>query len=123
MNLLAVSLSTITNLYPNKAITILAKEQTIKDGDPLYKDTRLNTFAHMQPIEDVEAQRIEGMTSGMRAFKFWLLGDNIQTIAMQLNLKRRDSIICEGVTYTILKKHDWSANGWIEIDAYLREDA
>lgn len=116
MNLLNEALPALQGLIQNQNIAIINKEIQNVNGFPLETESRVETFAHIQPINPSDLVKLtSGTLDSNKYYRFYCLGNLAQVLS---SVSKVDSLMLWNQTYfRVFSKEDWSLNGWIMVIA------
>lgn len=114
LNVLKNAIPNLTGLLKQEKITIINLTLKNVNGFPVSEETKLETYAHIQPINPNEIQKItSGTLDTAIMYKFYIM-DNLADVLNSINNK--DSLIeWNERRFKVYSKADWSLNGWIVI--------
>lgn len=114
LNVLKNAIPNLTGLLKQEKITIINLTLKNVNGFPVSEETKLETYAHIQPINPNEIQKItSGTLDTAIMYKFYII-DNLADVLNSINNK--DSLIeWNERRFKVYSKTDWSLNGWIVI--------
>lgn len=116
MNVLKEALASIATLIPNQEVIIETHDISIVKGVPHITKSEFKHIAHIQPIRS-QMHMVEGTIASNDNHMIWILGDNLQIIYEKLVKNKESFVIWGNKRLKILAKHDFSLNGWIEVEA------
>lgn len=116
MNLLNEALPALQGLIQNQNIAIINKEIQNVNGYPQEIESRIETFAHIQPINPNELLKLtSGTLDSNKYYRFYCIGNLAQVLG---SVSKTDSLILWNDSYfRVFSKEDWSLNGWIMVIA------
>lgn len=114
LNVLKNAIPNLTGLLKQEKITIINLTLKNVNGFPVSEETKLKTYAHIQPINPNEIQKItSGTLDTAIMYRFYII-DNLADVLNSINNK--DSLIeWNERRFKVYSKTDWSLNGWIVI--------
>lgn len=114
LNVLKNAIPNLTGLLKQEKITIVNLTLKNVNGFPVSEETKLETYAHIQPINPNEIQKItSGTLDTAIMYRFYII-DNLADVLNSINNK--DSLIeWNERRFKVYSKTDWSLNGWIVI--------
>lgn len=114
LNVLKNAIPNLTGLLKQEKITIINLTLKNVNGFPVSEETKLETYAHIQPINPNEIQKItSGTLDTAIMYRFYII-DNLADVLNSINNK--DSLIeWNERRFKVYSKTDWSLNGWIVI--------
>lgn len=114
LNVLKNAIPNLTGLLKQEKITIINLTLKNVNGFPVSEETKLETYAHIQPINPNEIQKItSGTLDTAIMYKFYIM-DNLADVLNSINNK--DSLIeWNERRFKVYSKTDWSLNGWTVI--------
>ena len=114
LNVLKNAIPNLTGLLKQEKITIINLTLKNVNGFPVSEETKLETYAHIQPINPNEMQKItSGTLDTAIMYRFYII-DNLADVLNSINNK--DSLIeWNERRFKVYSKTDWSLNGWIVI--------
>lgn len=114
LNVLKNAIPNLTGLLKQEKITIINLTLKNVNGFPVSEETKLETYAHIQPINPNEIQKItSGTLDTAVMYRFYII-DNLADVLNSINNK--DSLIeWNERRFKVYSKTDWSLNGWIVI--------
>lgn len=114
LNVLKNAIPNLTGLLKQEKITIINLTLKNVNGFPVSEETKLETHAHIQPINPNEIQKItSGTLDTVIMYRFYII-DNLADVLNSINNK--DSLIeWNERRFKVYSKTDWSLNGWIVI--------
>lgn len=114
LNVLKNAIPNLTGLLKQEKITIINLTLKNVNGFPVSEETKLETHAHIQPINPNEIQKItSGTLDTAIMYRFYII-DNLADVLNSINNK--DSLIeWNERRFKVYSKTDWSLNGWIVI--------
>lgn len=114
LNVLKNAIPNLTGLLKQEKITIINLTLKNVNGFPISEETKLETHAHIQPINPNEIQKItSGTLDTAIMYRFYII-DNLADVLNSINNK--DSLIeWNERRFKVYSKTDWSLNGWIVI--------
>lgn len=114
LNVLNNAIPNLTGLLKQEKITIINLTLKNVNGFPVSEETKLETYAHIQPINPNEIQKItSGTLDTAIMYRFYII-DNLADVLNSINNK--DSLIeWNERRFKVYSKTDWSLNGWIVI--------
>lgn len=114
LNVLKNAIPNLTGLLKQEKITIINLILKNVNGFPVSEETKLETYAHIQPINPNEIQKItSGTLDTAIMYRFYII-DNLADVLNSINNK--DSLIeWNERRFKVYSKTDWSLNGWIVI--------
>lgn len=114
LNVLKNAIPNLMGLLKQEKITIINLTLKNVNGFPISEETKLETYAHIQPINPNEIQKItSGTLDTAIMYRFYII-DNLADVLNSINNK--DSLIeWNKRRFKVYSKTDWSLNGWIVI--------
>lgn len=114
MNLLNDAIPALQGLIENQNITIVNESIKNQNGFPTSLIEKVETFAHIQPINPNELVKLtSGTLDSARYFRFYILGNLAQVLS---SVSKTDCKIVWGDSeFRVFSKEDWSLNGWIMV--------
>lgn len=114
LNVLKNAIPNLMGLLKQEKITIINLTLKNVNGFPISEETKLETYAHIQPINPNEIQKItSGTLDTAIMYRFYII-DNLADVLNSINNK--DSLIeWNERRFKVYSKTDWSLNGWIVI--------
>lgn len=114
LNVLKNAIPNLMGLLKQEKITIINLTLKNVNGFPVSEETKLETYAHIQPINPNEIQKItSGTLDTAIMYRFYII-DNLADVLNSINNK--DSLIeWNERRFKVYSKTDWSLNGWIVI--------
>lgn len=114
LNVLKNAIPNLTGLLKQEKITIVNLTLKNVNGFPVSEVSRLETYAHIQPLNPNEIQKItSGTLDTAVMYRFYII-DNLADVLNSINNK--DSLIeWNERRFKVYSKTDWSLNGWIVI--------
>lgn len=114
MNLLNDAIPALQGLIENQNITIVNESIKNQNGFPASLIEKVETFAHIQPINPNELVKLtSGTLDSARYFRFYILGNLAQVLSSVS--KTACKIVWGDSEFRVFSKEDWSLNGWIMV--------
>lgn len=114
VNLLINAMPHLQGLIKNENITIINKSIENVNGFPIETETSINTFCHLQPVNNSEIAKLtSGTLDSNNYYKFYII-DNLAEVLSSVS--KTDCIIkWSDKSFKVFSKEDWSLNGWIMV--------
>lgn len=114
INLLANAIPHLQGILKNEMITIINKKVINFNGFAKEKESIINTFSHIQPLNPSEVVKLtSGTLDSPSMYKFYII-DNLASVLNSVEMV--DCIIkWNNKAFKVFSKEDWALNGWIMV--------